>query len=267
MGFFRQIKDSFTNFESYREFAFQKKGKTFKYFILLFTLTFLIGGLRFVFDFNAGAAGVRETVEQQVPEFRLENGELFVSGEQPIILGDDGHTVMIIDTTGQTQESALNNYAEGVLVFRDRLITKQNYQQRVILFTEFKEISFDKQDVIGLLPMLKWLLVLIAVFAYVFKSVWVLITVLILALIGMIFNSNDKSGLKFENLLNMAVYAFTLPWLVEMLKNLAYPALPMFWVIKWGLAVYILYRGIKAVAAKPPVLNEEPPDSSGDIVI
>ena len=265
MGFSRQVKDSFTNFESYSEFAIQKRGKTFKYLVLLVTLTFLIGGLRFVFDFKVGAAGVRETVEQQVPEFRLENGELIVSGEQPIILGDDGHTVMIIDTTGQTQESVLNDYSEGVLVLRDRLITKQDYQQKEIMFADFKEISFNKENLIGLLPMLKWLLVLIAVFAYIFKLVWVFITVLILAAIGLILNSSEKSGLKFENLLNMAVYAFTLPWLIEMLKNLIYPALPMFWVIKWGLAVYILYRGIKA--AKPPVLNEEPPDSSGDIVL
>ncbi len=265
MGFFRQLRDSFTAFEAYREFAFQKKGKTFKYFILLFTLTFLVSGIRFVFDFNEGAAGIRETVEQHVPEFMLAGGELTVRGEQPIILGDDGYTVMIIDTTGQTRESVLDSYAEGVLILKDRLVTKQNYQQREIMFSDFKEISFDKQDLIGLLPMLKWLLAVIAVLGYILKLVWVLITVLILALIGMIISSNIKSGLKFENLWNMAVYAFTLPWLIEMLKNLAYPALPLFWAIKWGLAVYILYRGIQAVG--PPVPNEEPPDSSGDIVI
>ena len=266
MGFFRDVKNSFTDFQSYKIFAFQKGGKTFKYLLLLFTLVFLIGGIRFVLNFSEGTGQVRQTVEDEVPDFRLENGELSVEGQQPIVLGDDGHTVMIIDTTGQTDETALDSYREGLLIFKDRLISKQDYQQRIIKYSDIPNLTLDKQILIGLLPLLKWLFVLVAVFAFIFKLVWVLITTLILALIGWGISSNFKTKLQFANLWNIAVYAFTLPWLLEMVKNLVYPGLPLFWAIKWGLAIYIAYRGIQAV--KDPLLPDgEALDETGKIII
>lgn len=258
MNFFRQVKDSFTNFDAYREISEQRGGKTFRYFILLFTLVFLIGGLGFAYNFKAGTAEFATVVREQVPEFNFANGELILEGPQPIVFDGDNNSTLIIDTTGQVDESALNEYSEGVFISKEKLVNKQGPKTTEFNFADFSEISFDKQKLLGYMPMLKWLLPIMAVFGYILKMVWVLVTVVILALIGLIINSARKGKLEFGNTWNMAIYAFTLPWLLEMVKNLVYPAMPIFWVVKWGIAVFILYKGIEA-ATKPVITDEAPP--------
>jgi len=258
MNFFSQVRDSFLNFDAYKEFARQKGGKTFKYFVLLFTLVFLIGGLRFVNTYNTGVSELAAAVKEQVPEFRLENGELTVEGQQPIILGGENNSVLVIDTTGQTESSILDQYLEGVYIDRNSITVKQDYNNRVVNFSAFREVVLDKDKLVSKLPLLKWLLVIIAFFSYGFKMGWVLITTVILALLGLIINSSMKGGLEFGNLWTISVYAFTLPWLLEMVKELVYPGLPLFWAAKWGLAIYILYKGIEA--ANTPVSAGELPE-------
>ncbi len=264
MGFFSQVKDSFTNFEAYRGFATQTGGKTFKYFFLLFTLVFLVGGIRFAYDFNADRDRIVTAVREKLPEFRLENGQLTVQGEQPMVLEGGNNTALVIDTTGRTDESVLNNYTEGVFISRDRLMTKQNFESRIISFADFKQFTLDKPKLISLLPMLKWLLVAAAVFGYIFKMAWVLITTVILSLLGLLMNSARKGRLAFGNIWNVSVYAFTLPWLLELVKNLVYPGLPIFWPVKWGLAMFFLYKGIEAANK---TADPEEPRPPGDLVI
>jgi len=265
LGFFTQVKESFLNYEAYREFAFQKRGKTFKYFFVLFTLVFIIGGIRFIGDFKNGTSDIIATVKEDVPEFRLENGELTVEGQQPIIMGEGDSAVLVIDTTGQTDDSILDRYIDGVFISKEKIVVKENPQLRIIKFSDLKDLTFDKQKLLDLLPMLKWLFVGIAFFAYLFSITWALITTVILALIGLFINSMMKGRLVYNNLWNIAVYAFTFPWLLEMVKNLVYPGLSYFWVIKWSLAGYILYKGIEA--ANKPVTTGEPPQPPEDMVI
>lgn len=257
MSFFRQVKDSFTNFEEYREIAGQKRGRTFKYFIILYTLVFIIGGLRMAWNFNAGAAQLAETVREEVPEFRLADGVLTVEGPQPIVIDGDNATAMIIDTTGQVDESVLSNYDEGIFVSGTKIVNKQYSGTNEYKFADYKQMSLDKQKLLSYLPMIKWLLPVLAFLMYLVKMVWVLVTTVILALIGLMINSARKGQLDFNNTWNMAVYAFTLPWLLEMIKNLAYPMMPSFWLLKWGIAFFILFKAIEAVT-RPAVTDEVP---------
>ena len=265
MNFFRQVKDSFTNFSSYQNVSAQKAGKTFKYFFLLFTLIFIIQGTRFTYKFNAGTAEFVASVKDQIPEFTLANGKLKVEGQQPLLVEGTNSTALIIDTTGKTDESVLDKYNEGVFVSQDKVVNKQDFQRKEISFADMKQITLDKQKLMGYLPLIKWLLVIIGIFAYVFGSAWALITSFILALIGLIINSTMKGKLELGNSWNMAVYALTLPWLLEMLVNLILPTAPYLWAVKWGLAIFLLYKGIEATVKPAP--NGEPPTPPNDVVI
>ncbi|MCL4441490.1 MAG: DUF1189 domain-containing protein [Firmicutes bacterium] len=265
MGFFRQIKDSFTNFSSYRDVAGQKTGKTIKYFFILFTIIFIVWLIQFAYTFNNGTAEFVSTIKEKIPEFRLANGQLNVDAPQPLLVDGGNGSVLIIDTTGQTDESVLDKYNEGVFISRDKLINKQNIEKKEISFADLKQVTLDKQKLLSFLPLFKWLLVIIAVFAYVFGSAWVVITLVIMGLIGLFINGTMKGGLRFGHTWNIAVYALTLPWLLETFKDLVYPAIPYFWAIKWGLALFLLYKGIEA--ANKPVVIEEPPLPPNDFVI
>ncbi|PKM47238.1 MAG: hypothetical protein CVV03_04455 [Firmicutes bacterium HGW-Firmicutes-8] len=268
MGFFRQFKDSFTNFDSYRGFAFQRGGNTFKYFFLLFTLIFLISGIKLFFDFNSGQGEIVTLIKEKIPDFRLENGQLTVVGDQPILLDGGNNTIFAVDTTGEIDQTVLDKYDEGIFISKDGAVLKQiGRPVQSIPFSSFRDTKFDKQKLLGLLPMFKWVLIIGGFFAYGFKMAWVLITTLILGLIGLIVNSTMKGRLQFSNTWNAAVYAFTLPWLLELAVDMFFPAIPIFWPIKWGVATFFLYKGIQAaVKIDTPEEPQLPPPNSNIVI-
>lgn len=257
MGFFRRIKDSFTNFEMYNEIAFQRKGQTLKYFLVLFTLLFILGSLRMVYDFNIWSKAMIGVARDKIPEFEFANGELKVEGQQPIVIEGENNTVLIVDTTGKTSDSELDKYNEGVYISRDMLVAKQNFESRVIRFSNFKNFNLDKNKLIGLLPLLKWMILPIGAVLYIFALVWALITTAILAAIGsFMVKTQIKDKIDFTKLWNISVYALTLPWILDTAKNLLFPNLPFFLIIKWAAALIILNKAIEAVNKK---FTENPP--------
>lgn len=248
MEFFSRIKDSFTNFETYNEIAVQRRGKTFKYFFVLFTLLFIIGSLRLAYDFNVGTSAMIEAAGDKIPEFKFADGELQVEGQQPIIIEGENNTVLIIDTTGKTSEAALDKYNEGAFISRHTLVAKQNFETRVIRFSNFKNFSLDKDKLIGLLPMFKWIIVPVGAVLYIFALVWALVTTALLAAVGSFMVKRQiKDKVDFAKLWNISVYALTLPWLLDAAKNLVFPGLPFFFIIKWAAALIILNKAIEAV--------------------
>lgn len=56
----------------------------------------------------------------------------------------------------------------------------------------------------------------------------------------------------------------SLPLLLELAVNLVYPALPHFWVIKWGLALFLTYKAMEAVVKNGNGNPAEPPLPPGE---
>ncbi len=248
MVFFGRIKDSFTNFEMYSEIAFQKKGQTLKYFFILFTILFIFGSLRVAYDFNVRISTMIETARDKVPEFSFANGVLKVEGQQPVILEGENNTVVIIDTTGKTNESVLGKYSEGVFISSQMVVTKQNFETRIIKFNNFKNFNLDKEKLIRLIPAFKWIIIPVAIVLYIFSTVWALITSVLLAAVGsFMVKSQNKDKVDFSKLWNIAVYSLTLPWILDAAKNLVYPDLPFFFIIKWAVAIIVLSKALEAV--------------------
>ena len=260
MDFFRKVKDSFTRFDVYRDIVTQGLGKTFRYFFLLFTLIFIIQGLQVGVGFNAGLTEFASTVRDKMPEFSLSGGKLAVEGKQPIIYTGDNNSAMFIDTTGQLDESVLDKYNDGVFISQDKILNKQGVRQTEIAFADFPQFSFNKAQLMNFLPMIKWILLVIGVFGYFFGAAWILINTVILGLLGLVINSTNKNHLlTFSQTWRMAIYAITLPLLLELLVNLIYPALPYFSVIKWVLAVFLMFKAIVAVV-KYAGMEPPPPE-------
>lgn len=257
MNFLTQIKASFTNFDEYRAFASQKTKTTLKYLTLLFTILFVVGGLPSLPSLNPSKAV--SDAKETIPDFKLADGKLAVYGKQPITIGDSSQKI-IIDTTGKTDDSALNNTTKSVLVTADRIIVKQEMQTQTFELSEFKDTVLTKQSLLDLIPKFMFAgLAFAVIFGYLFGWLSLIITAVALALIGMAINAVKKGKLEFGALWNAAVYALTLPWVIETVKNMIYPELPLFGLVKWGLAIYLIYRGIEA--ANTPLASDSPADA------
>lgn len=251
MVFLREAWRSFTNFEGYSQFSYQKYARTLKYFFIIYTLIFLIGGIRIYVDINRSIGNLSKDFEDKIPEFTFSQGQLTVNEPQPIIIEGKNDTVLAIDTTGEINEDILTKYKDGVFFGKDRMVTRQNMQSQPVMFENFKGWELDKEKLVNLLPYLKWVPVIFVLFVYFLNIIWSLITSVLLALLGsMTAPVSIRSHMKFINYWNTAVYALTLPWFLEMLKNLIYPALPLFSVIKWGAALIIMYQAMNHLSSR-----------------
>ncbi|MGE5630513.1 MAG: DUF1189 domain-containing protein [Caulobacteraceae bacterium] len=246
MNFFLQMRESVIDFKFYREIKDNKFGRSFTYLLLLFLIIYFINGTKTFVVLRAGVDELVSQVNNNVPEFKLENGEFSFEGKMPYYISNNANEVFAIDTTGQLTEKALEGVHTGMLVTRDKLFVKQNTGElRVFSLKEFVGITLTKSDVLNFLPKLSWIVLIFIVFGFIFVFGWKLLNAVILALIGLIINAVMKADMKYNNLLNISIYALTLPLLLQLAVDLSGIAVPMFWLIYWTISIVYVAMAVK----------------------
>ncbi|KXG09280.1 hypothetical protein AT864_02510 [Anoxybacillus sp. P3H1B] len=234
MNFFKKLSYSVGDVRRYPDMVAQGAGKAFLY-LLLFALLFgTLNSIIVGYQFNQSIGHFTGTLESKIPEFTFQNGELNVEGTMPIVLDDSKNGAVIIDTTGQTTEDRLNPYSSGVLILKDRMISKQaGGQTQVFLFRDFQGVTFDKQDLVGFLPYLKWLAPIVAVIAWIGFFIGKIFSALFLAIINLVISKLQKANLPFGRLYSLSIYSLSLPIILDLIFKLFHFRLP-------GLIYYIV---------------------------
>jgi hypothetical protein len=247
MNFFMQMRESVIDFKFYRSIKNNKFSRSFIYLLLLFVMIYFINGTRTFLVTRIFIDELVTNLNLNVPEFRLENGEFTFEGDMPYYINSSTNEVFVIDTTGQVTESVLKDVNFGVYISKDMIYMKNSeIETRQFNLSELKDITLDKSDMIEFLPKLRWITIIFIAFGFVFVLGWKLLNALILALLGLIANSVLKSSLKFNNLLNISIYALTLPLLIQLAVNLYGYPMPRFGYIYWGISVLYVALAVKS---------------------
>lgn len=253
MNFFLQVRESVIDFKFYRSIKNNRFSRSFVYLLLLFLIIYFINGTRTFITTRMVIDEVVADMSVNIPEFRLENGEFSFEGEMPYYIGNSASEVFVIDTTGQTDESVLRDATSGMLITRDRLYMKRSaVETREFSLAEFKGISITKSDVVEFLPKLSWIVLIFIVFGFIFVLGWKLLNAVILALLGLIAEAVLKAGLKYNNLLNISIYALTLPMLIQLAVNLYGYPIPGFGFIYWGISILYVALAVKSCREETP---------------
>lgn len=242
INFFTKIYRSVTDFSFYRLVLKEPSGKAFLYLLLLSLLFGAIALIEPIVATNKGINIANEFVRNEVPYFVLADGELEVDGDMPIIY-EDGSEGIIIDTTGKTDESILDEYERGVYISKYKLINKQDrIQKRVIEFSQMKDLNITKDDVMSLLPHARWIIAVILVFGIIGMFLGKLISTLLISIIGLIINAMTKAKLEYGNIYKLGIYSITLPTIIKTVINLADITIPYFFMIYYGIVVFYLWK-------------------------
>lgn len=246
MNFFIQMRESVIDFKFYRRIKDNKFSKSFIYLLLLFLIIYSINGTKAFILTRMVMDELAVDLSVNVPEFKLENGEFIFEGNMPYYISSSTNEAFIIDTTGQVTESALKDVGVGMLITKDKVYIKRSeIETRSFSLTELKGIILTKADILDFLPKLSWIVFIFIVFGFIFVLSWKLLNAVILALLGLAANSILKSKLKFNNLLNISIYALTLPMLIQLAINLYGYPLPNFWLIYWGISLLYVVLAVK----------------------
>lgn len=262
MNFFTQMRESVIDLKFYRRIKDNKFSRSFVYLLLLFLIIYFINGTRTFIATRIAMDELAVNLNYDVPEFKLENGEFSFEGKMPYYISSSTDEAFIIDTTGQVTKDALKDVAVGMLITKDKLYVKRSeVETREFSLSELKDITFTKSDVIEFLPKLSWIVLIFIAFGFIFALGWKLINVVILALLGLFANAVLNCRLKFNNMMNISIYALTLPMLIQVAVNLYGYPIPGFGLIYWGISILYVVLAVKSCRDEANELNAE--DDSG----
>ena len=261
MNFFLQIRESVIDFKFYKSIKDNRFSRSFVYLLLLFLIIYFISGTR---TFIATRLGIDELVTNlttSMPDFKLENGEFSFAGEMPYYISSSTNEAFVIDTTGKVDVNVLKDVGSGMLVTKDKVYVKRSeIETREFSLKELEGVTLTKADVLEFLPKLSWIVFIFIAFGFIFVLGWKLLNAVILALLGLIANAMFGSRLKYGNLLNISIYALTLPMLIQLAVNLYGYPIPYFGLIYWTIS--ILYV---AMAVKNCREEEDQPNTGNDL--
>ena len=249
MNFFLQMRESVIDFKFYRSIKDNRFSRSFIYLLLLFLIIYFISGTRIFIAARLGVDELVTSLSTNMPDFRLENGEFSFAGEMPYYISSSTDEAFVIDTTGQVDVNVLKDVGSGMLVTKDKVYLKRSaVETREFSLKELKGVTLTKADVLEFLPKLSWIILIFIAFGFIFVLGWKLLNAVILALLGLIVNAIMGGRLKFNNLMNISIYALTLPMLIQLAVNLYGYPIPSFWLIYW--AISILYVAMAAKSCK-----------------
>jgi hypothetical protein len=232
----------------YRDVGRNWRGKAFLYLLLVELLvwlpaTYLIGaGLKkFIHD-------EADNFSKQIPPIKIKDGVANVEGPQPVFirLGDTPQDFIAIDTTGET---TFENTSAQILLTRNKLYVKQEFQTRVHDLKEFGEVSIDGPTVKKFLEEFAgWgpyaMYPLLVFVGY----VGVLILSILMSLVGLIINGMLSARLEYGAILAVSMVALTAWFWLSTVRDLAGMGehMGMTTLIGLGLTVGYIAVGISA---------------------
>jgi len=246
MGFFRQFKNSVTDFNSYNIYIIYSLRRAFLYLFLLTLIFGTITGVKVLYDFNTGLNEIIQGVQTEIPNFKLQNGELFVDANMPLLLDKSQDSIFIIDTSEQTNQNILKDYPRGILITKNEVIQKKNeIETSLYSFKDLGDLVVTKSDFEKYLPYLKILNVFIVVFGFIGFFIGKLFSVLILSLVGLLISKIQKYDSGFGNLFKVSIYVLTLPLMIKTVLVLFDVTIPYFSLLYYGIAIFYLWHIIK----------------------
>jgi Na+/alanine symporter len=243
--FLKRISLSVTDRNFGKTVVSESLGTALKYFWLFILLVGVITTAVSAYSLYYDMKELAQIFQQEAPEFRLENGTFVCQGKMPIVKKSDG-TVIIIDTTGKTNETVLEKYDDGVFISSTKIVRKNDsFNSRTIFFKDFTWLNFTKQDMIRFIN--KWLTPIVSIFALIFFGVGKLINIFLVSLMGLIVNAFMQAKLLYANILKLSIYAITLPTAIKAILDIFDMRIPYFSLIYYIIAIFYIYRYLSEI--------------------
>lgn len=249
LSFLERLKAAVAGFNGYADLGRDRaSGFGFMAFILFLVMTVSCIGATYRFSSGLGTAAQDM---QQVPDFRIVNGEIQYDGPMPVIVEDE-NSLFILDTTGQTGPEAIEGHPNGMLITRDRV-----YQQRLGRMEQYDlpstlPITLTKADVIGMMQKL-WIVVPIGyLFMFLFQLGFKALDACILGAVALIWGSSTNHKVDFGLGFKLGLYAMTIPialqWLVPGYTTIPFSGMwgALGFFAWWVLAIVYLIFGLQA---------------------
>ncbi len=214
MPLWKQMVNSFRGTRYYPQFLMQNGSRAIVYFFFLILMVCIFSVIVPTVGTVVGMGGIAAYIEEHIPEFSLKDGVL--TSSSPLEY-ENATTKFYLDTDTYkyTKADVDDNIYMHILVSKTNALVYANGMVTDYRFADFKDLTFNKDVLIDGVPFIYLCLVLFCVIAYLMQAISTASTMLLLAAIGMLFNSFNGFGLRFGQLFTLAVYATTIVAMLE----------------------------------------------------
>lgn len=262
-GFFKSVKNSIFNFDSYQEFAMQDMKKGIIYFLKLsLTFSIVISIVFAILQVTVTVPNVKKFIESDIPDFKYSNGTLEIKSEKAVKIDKIADDVLIIADTKELDDIKISEYKDkiklyeiGVLILKDKIYLKNAYTLSEIQEMKLSDLEniygkseFAKQDILNDINSINMVSLCISLAITVFLGFFLIflfmsiLDIIILALLSNIIAMFSRVKMKASALVNISVHAMTLP--IVLLLIYAIVLLTTGFEIKY---FNIMYRGISYI--------------------
>lgn len=244
VSFFEKLKDATIGFSGYARLGRDRRGG-FGYIAALLAIVLAINGYLTMVDLRHEVATWASQVEKG-PDFGVRGGQFFFDGPMPFSQTLPEGTQLVVDTTGQTQPDSLAGRS-AYLVTREALyIIQPGVPNREFAFRMLRNDAgkAELQQFLASRPeRLVWFVYL---FIYLFQLLFKAIDASILALIATLYGSMLRRPVPFELGFRMALYAMSLPVIIQWVFKDFTSLSPMGFTLWWSMATIYLIFGLRA---------------------
>jgi hypothetical protein len=256
LPFFRKFKYAIIKPSAYSEMVQEGVKRAILYLLLLALTLGVISATYHTVSSAISYNAFISNLEEKVPDFALEDGELSVEGDEPIIFEENtvGETFIVDDTGTYTREnidSLLEEYSTVVLITDKYILTVDGGEITEYRFSEFGDFYVDKEMLLTFLPYLTWLLVLMGIGLVFWFFVSKLLMGFFYALIGMIVSKILKKQYSYSQLYSMGLYAITLPSIIAIIFSIIGFSLP--WVLYFAIVIVYYVLALRSTPVEEPL--------------
>ncbi|GFP78294.1 DUF1189 domain-containing protein [Clostridium fungisolvens] len=190
--------------------------------IYLFTISIIFGFISYIrptYNYYKFMDTIHNEVVYEFPEFTFNNGILEVDGKQPILLKRNDYNI-VIDTTGKTGLSKIEDYDKAVLILKDKAYIKNGSSSiDETRYSIIKFLKFNKAEFIEAMYDFKAGAFIMLASAPVLFFLSNLFTAFMVSAVGTLINSVLKAGIKYINLYKLSLYAITTAVIISCIRR------------------------------------------------
>lgn len=233
MGFFKKAKTAIVNFEGYQQFANEQTTKTIKYFLQIVLVFVIFASISVIYPLiNTVKQGV-EYMKTDIPNFSIKDNKLTMESEEPVTTKNEDMSLIICLGPKLTSDEVNAFFEENktynnvaVLAGEQFFVKMANtsgtitYDYNTITQTlGIQELSkqtiIDYFDTSGYIKLFSAIFLFMLAYLLLTYIIVTLLDALILSLLALITAKLYKVNLNYRNCFNMAIYALTLPILLN----------------------------------------------------
>ena len=205
--------------EAYRDVAGDRVPSLIGYLAVLITLVTVLSTMAAQIRISRLLDEFKPWLIESVPELRIQEGRVSSPVDQPYVWEMEAFG-FVLDTTGATTELD-PAYDEGVLLTETELIYRRSqFETRRYDVSEFPDVELNAQTWDQWIGAIKsWLWVPVAISTFLWLWVAKFLQVLFWSLLGLLAAAVTKRPLRYPALLNIGIYALTVPMVFELVAG------------------------------------------------